>query len=227
MSKRKKESKGDGDKTAGVSPDPTQDPTQSNQPDRPMMLKHQKIELELAQVVDKEDGLLRARDVVNAARNAEKFPTLHSQFEWDDNKAAEQHRLAQARKIIRIVIGYADILQVNQHITVNVFSQPKSMQAISVPVYISLTPDRREPGGGYRDFNSVMQDAELRGQSIADAIKYLDVFRVKYGVLLAAAGLYEQFLCMQEDLKKSAFSFGGGQPPPGSGGETEGNPARV
>ncbi len=52
-------------------------------------------------------GELQPIDVVNDARNSNS--PLHSYFEWDDGKAAEEHRLAQARTLIRAVVAvYVD-----------------------------------------------------------------------------------------------------------------------
>lgn len=48
-----------------------------------------------------EHGRLTAQLVVDEASDPESL--LHSHFEWDDEVAAEQHRLAQARKLIRKV----------------------------------------------------------------------------------------------------------------------------
>lgn len=48
-----------------------------------------------------ESGVLEAEDVVESARSADS--PLHRFFEWDDAKAAHQHRLSQARRLIRMV----------------------------------------------------------------------------------------------------------------------------
>jgi len=47
------------------------------------------------------DGKLRPPDVVDAAR-PEDYP-IHPHFEWNDSVAAEEHRLWQARQLIRSV----------------------------------------------------------------------------------------------------------------------------
>lgn len=47
------------------------------------------------------DGRLTAEDVVRAARTT--TSPLHEFFEWDDEKAAHEHRLGQARALIRSV----------------------------------------------------------------------------------------------------------------------------
>ena len=47
-------------------------------------------------------GRLTAPDVVDAARD--QSSPLHQYFEWDDKEAANQHRLAQARHLVRSVV---------------------------------------------------------------------------------------------------------------------------
>lgn len=51
--------------------------------------------------LQKEDGRLDPKDVVNDARHPRS--PLHDSFEWDDSVAAEQHRLLQARRLIGAV----------------------------------------------------------------------------------------------------------------------------
>lgn len=57
--------------------------------------------------VRREHGLLTPGIVVEVSRPVE--APLHSHFEWDDARAADLHRLEQAREIIRSVkITYVD-----------------------------------------------------------------------------------------------------------------------
>jgi hypothetical protein len=51
----------------------------------------------------KRGGELTPADVVADARNPNS--PLHPHFEWDDSLAAEQHRLSQARRLIRAVVA--------------------------------------------------------------------------------------------------------------------------
>jgi hypothetical protein len=58
-----------------------------------------KLEVTAAlEALQREDGTLRAPEVVEAAR--EPVSVLHGFFEWDDDAAAAAHRLAQARRLI-------------------------------------------------------------------------------------------------------------------------------
>lgn len=52
---------------------------------------------------EKFKGELTPQDILDDARN-DNSP-LHSFFEWDDNAAAEQYRLSQARGLIRSVVA--------------------------------------------------------------------------------------------------------------------------
>ena len=62
-----------------------------------------KKELQTAVMALQDDfGNITADRVVEAARDPES--PLHGEFEWDDSKAAAQHRLNQARTLIRQVV---------------------------------------------------------------------------------------------------------------------------
>lgn len=75
--------------------------------DAPLTLKAakkasaQKIGETLAKITAANEGQLRPKDVVEAARDPKNV--LHKHFEWDDSKAAEAFRLEQAREVVRVV----------------------------------------------------------------------------------------------------------------------------
>lgn len=52
---------------------------------------------------EKFKGELTPQDILDDAKNGNS--PLHSFFEWDDSAAAQQHRLAQARGLIRSVVA--------------------------------------------------------------------------------------------------------------------------
>lgn len=108
------------------------------------------------------DGILQAEDVVEFARDER--TALHSEFEWDDTVAAHQHRLEQARKIIRL--------------TVTVIESPAGPQ--TVRMYASCDSDRMKPGGGYRSLVEVMNSEDLRDQLLHAALRDLRTVRRKY-----------------------------------------------
>lgn len=55
----------------------------------------------LAEIAEANAGELRPRDVVDAAKDP--ASPMHTAFEWDDQKAAHQHRLNQARQLVRSI----------------------------------------------------------------------------------------------------------------------------
>jgi len=116
---------------------------------------------ELEQIRSEHGGVLRAADVVEYARDPE--TALHQRFEWDDTKAAEQHRLWQARELIRVVVH----------------TQPAS--EMPTRVYVSLNDDRRTDGGGYRTLDDVMRSATMREallkQAHADMVRFEATYR--------------------------------------------------
>lgn len=60
----------------------------------------------------------------------------------------------------------------------------------NVSVFVSLTTDRKQEGGGYRVMTTVISDAEMRKRMLADAIAELRLFQQKYARLKELAGLF-------------------------------------
>lgn len=129
-----------------------------------------RIREELEQIRETHGGILRPEDVVDFAADPE--TALHSQFEWDDSEAARQHRIWQARQVIRCVVTV--IPQANEPIR----------------AYVSLVPDRSNPGGGYRDTVAVLSDDEHREQLLSQALRELRAWRAKYNQLKALAPVF-------------------------------------
>lgn len=95
------------------------------------------------------DGVLTPAAVVDAARD-ESHP-LHDRFEWDDSKAAEAHRLNQARVLIR---------SVRVVVTLN----ERSVQTIQ---YVRH-PDRPKHEQGYASFQQLVENADERQAALAE-----------------------------------------------------------
>jgi hypothetical protein len=106
-------------------------------------------------------GRLKAESVVEAARDPES--PLHSRFTWDDSEAAEQWRLQEAQRLIRVVVEYL----------------PTDKTETPVRVFVSLKKDRAD-GSGYRRTVDVMSDDEMRAQLLADAVTDMDAFKERY-----------------------------------------------
>jgi hypothetical protein len=115
------------------------------------------------------DNKLDPVAVVEAARD--KTSPLHDCFTWDNSEAAHQFRLIEARKLIQV---HVEML-------------PGSSD--SSPVWVSLTTDRNA-GGGYRPLVSILSNAEQRAMLLSDALRDLEYFRKKYGMLKELAAVF-------------------------------------
>jgi hypothetical protein len=123
----------------------------------------------LVAMTNERNGVLPPQDVVEAAR-AEDSP-LHDFFEWNDSRAAEAHRLNQARALIRVVINTAPL------------NEPKPVR-----MFVSLPPDRNKEGG-YRLVSAVLQDDARRAQMLETAYRELESFQNKYSTLEELASI--------------------------------------
>lgn len=109
-------------------------------------------------------GKIKPEDVVSFAKS-HKDSALHSYFDWNVEKAAQQHWLEQARHLIRV---YVTIV-------------PNTNKTIRV--YASLPGDRQQPGGGYRSMKTVLGNAELREQLLLNAFEDFQRWRIRYETL--------------------------------------------
>lgn len=117
------------------------------------------IESELIAIKGKKE-LLTAEEVVAWASKHPKSK-LHKQFEWDDGKAAQEYRLWQARRVIAIGLVYPD----------------------GTRKFYSLSVDRSNVGGGFRDVGDILKSKDLHDVLLADALREFDRIRQRYEVL--------------------------------------------
>lgn len=125
---------------------------------------------ELKRIAADNDGILQPEVVVEEARPKES--PLHSRFEWDNTVAGQRYRIWQARQLIAVMVEVLPGISEN------------------VSVFVSLTTDRKQEGGGYRVMTTVISDAEMRKRMLADAIAELRLFQQKYARLKELAGLF-------------------------------------
>lgn len=123
---------------------------------------------ELEIIRSEHEGLLKAEDVVDYARNPD--TVLHGKFTWDDTEAAERFRLMQARQVIRV------------HVKI----YPREKQRVRA--YVSMLEDRRK-GGGYRATDEVMHITALRDQLLYQAHREMRAFVKRYEHLEELAGV--------------------------------------
>jgi hypothetical protein len=112
-------------------------------------------------------GQLHPQAVVQGARSSKSL--LHRYFEWDDAKAAEQHRLDQARALIRSIRVIDD--------------DDKSR-----PAFLSI---RNDDGIGYRAFEEVLRSPDLRQRLLEQAQRDLDAWTQRYRELKEIVSLVE------------------------------------
>lgn len=125
-------------------------------------MKNVKVIKELNRLSVSNGGLLLPEVVVEAAKA--KTSPLHKHFEWNNTKAAAQHRLWQARQLISVCV---QIL-------------PGATEPVQV--YASLSTDRAN-GGGYRTTVEILSDADQREQLLQDALHDMNTWQRRYASL--------------------------------------------
>lgn len=147
---------------------------------------NKKVVAELKRIAAENGGILQPVVVVDAARSRKSV--LHSRFEWNDTKAAEEYRLYQARQLIRItvqVIGDGDDETPDR-------------------VWVSLRQDRTTKDGGYRSLIDVLSDADLRRQLLDEAMQEMAYFEQKYRRLKELSGVIGAIRKVKRKLQKAA-----------------------
>ena len=121
------------------------------------------VSVALDRIARKNNGILRAEDVVTAARKP--ASPLHGCFQWDNTEAARQYRLWQARELIRVAVtvipGHAEPTR----------------------AFISLSADRQEDGGGYRCISAVLSNPQYHAALLAEALEDARRWEAKYEAL--------------------------------------------
>ena len=112
------------------------------------------------------DNILHASDAVAWAR-ANPGSALHKAIEWNDERAADEFRLVQVRRLIQLHIVAED----------------------GTPKLVSLSFDR-ENGGGYRSISDVVKVPDLREVMLLDALRELERVQKKYARIEALAAVW-------------------------------------
>lgn len=115
-----------------------------------------------------EDGLIVAEGAVEWAK-ANPTSALYLSLEWDNDKAAHEHRIWQVRRLISIHVVYDS----------------------GARQVVSLSIDRKQPGGGYRSIEDVLPNVDLRECMLADAVKELERVQLKYNHLHELADVWK------------------------------------
>lgn len=130
----------------------------------------------LQAIEEKHGGILRPRDVVDEARDENNV--LHNYFEWDDAKAADEHRLWQARQLITYEFQTVESKEPEQ-------------------VYFSLPSQREKPDGGYFRIDIIEDDPlkleELKKEAARELRRVNEKYR-KIAELGAVRKVSESFI---------------------------------
>lgn len=125
--------------------------------------------------IEQERGTLKAEFVVEDARSGNS--PLHRFFEWNDAKAAEQHRLHQARHLIT----HIHVKQIDAH-------EVKS----PTRAFVNLRPEP-EAERTYENIVSVMSDDLKRKRLLNRAREEFNMWRNRYQNLDELADVFKAF----------------------------------
>lgn len=148
--------------------------------------------IETLKQLEAQKGILLPEDVVAAAKS--KKSPLHDYFTWDDHRAAQEHRLQQARQLISITVEY-----------IGSESHGREQR-----VFVSLRQDRDQ--GGYRSLVSVMQSPNLRDSLLQDVLEEMAFFRGKFAELKELAVVFAAMNVAEKRLKRKTRYGRKGQP---------------
>lgn len=160
----------------------------------------------LERIQEKHGGEVQTSVVVDIARD-EASP-LHDYFEWDNTKAAEKHRLWQARQLI-------------DHITV-VIEDPDTHEEIEQEAYINviLEDEKEQPEEGegeiqkpkkyhrtYMPIEYVLADDVLRQQVLGSAMGQVLHWRNKYSAYQELAQIVRAIDTTKAQLEDKGVSI--------------------
>lgn len=117
---------------------------------------------ELRKIAKRRRGLLRPRHVIDAASDPDS--PLHGRFTWDDEKAADEYRLWQARELLK------------QYWVVEEVSHKP------IHLFLSLDSDR-QARKGYRFSDAVLSDPDQRREWLMMALTDFQSLQHSYGAL--------------------------------------------
>jgi hypothetical protein len=141
-------------------------------------MKKQKLLKEVCLEIKKRDGKITPKALVDHARS--KDSPIHSLFEWNNAKAAEEYRLWQARElIVTVKIDY-------------------SGQEIQTYHNIKVV----EGNQGYYHWDDIKKDKNLLNEVIKNAITQLEYWQSKYETYQALSKVINR-----EELEKAKQSI--------------------
>lgn len=139
--------------------------------------KKSKVNQAIDALIKDNEGRVSKELIVNAAQV--EGSVLHENFKkrglFDPSKAMYFAQLT-----------YAGMLITQYHVWVQV----EDKAPVKVRALVSLTPDRKVEGGGYRHLATVMSNTDTRDILLSDAKRELQSFKIKYQVLSELAPVF-------------------------------------
>lgn len=133
----------------------------------------------------KSSGPLTAERVLGEAMNS--HSELHKYFEWDDDKAAHQYRLTQARALLR---------------SIEVVVEDAKGKEVHMKAYYSVKD--AEGSRGYESMDFVFSTPDLADQVISEAFAQLESWRARYGKYQWAKAAMPSITAALRAVKKAA-----------------------
>jgi hypothetical protein len=130
------------------------------------------------------DGALNPEAVVEIA--AEPTSPLHRYFDWDNEKAGNQHRLNQARNLIRVAVK----------VLPQVSNQP-------VRQFVSLSTLRGTGTGSYLATVDIVDDADRYEIAKIDAIRALQQFQRRFSYIRELEVVWDALATLTAELEES------------------------
>lgn len=121
---------------------------------------------ERIELIQNKHGKITPQLVLDDARK--KASPLHDGFEWDDTVAAEQHRLNQARFILRQIV---------------IVSEPEDEEAEPTSIRAFVSVSTEDEGKVYMPLTDAMENPESRQQIVSKAYNELQAWSDRYKAL--------------------------------------------
>ena len=127
---------------------------------------------------ERHDGRIGPRILLEEARSP--ASPFHDDFEWDDEKASELYRLAQAAQLIRRWMG----------VVISVDRQSRTVKITTERAVQSPQSKRGKGEDSYRSISDIMRDPELREDMLRTVLRELLAYRRRYAKLNELAGVW-------------------------------------
>lgn len=140
-------------------------------------IRSEKIRAALAAIAESNGGYLNPSHVVEAARDHDHV--LHSEFDWNDEDAADKYRLAQAGALIRRV----------KFTVIRNESESKEVRIVTTRAFQSRGSARGN-NGGYESVEAIMSDSNKREELLNQVLRELNSYRKRYAELAALSDVW-------------------------------------